>query len=94
MIGFFNLFLLLFVIVNSCCTSVQLVATTPIDVDQLEKELADHPDKKFTLFLVSGLREGFDTGISNIPVKSFECPNLRSACRDPENVTRLVDEEL
>ncbi|CAF1083394.1 unnamed protein product [Rotaria sp. Silwood1] len=41
-----------------------------------------------------GLREGFDTGISNIPNKPLEWPNLRSARRNPENVTRLVAEEL
>ncbi|CAF3606280.1 unnamed protein product [Rotaria sp. Silwood1] len=40
------------------------------------------------------LREGFDTGISNIPNKPLEWPNLRSARRNPENVTRLVAEEL
>ncbi len=70
------------------------MATTPIDIDRLEKELADHPDKPFTSFLISGLREGFDTGISSLPDKVFECPNLRSARRYPETVTRLIDEEL
>ncbi|CAF5143754.1 unnamed protein product, partial [Rotaria sp. Silwood1] len=69
-------------------------ATTPIDICRLEQELVGHPDKEFTSFLLSGLREGFDTGISNIPNKPLECPNLRSARCDPKNVTRLVAEEL
>ncbi|CAF3553719.1 unnamed protein product [Rotaria sp. Silwood1] len=80
--------------VTSCSTSIPLVATTPIDICRLEQELVGHPDKEFTSFLLSGLREGFDTGISNIPNKPLECPNLRSARCDPKNVTRLVAEEL
>jgi hypothetical protein len=44
--------------------------------------------------LLSGLREGFDTGISKLPDESFECRNLRSALRDPVTVTDLVNEEL
>ncbi|CAF4192315.1 unnamed protein product, partial [Rotaria sordida] len=79
---------------TGCSTNIPLVATTPIDICRLEQELVGHPDKEFTSFLLSGLREGFDTGISNIPNKPLECPNLRSARRDPENVTRLVAEEL
>ena len=43
---------------------------------------------------ISGLREGFDTGLSNLPEISFECPILRSVRRDRKNVTLLVDEEL
>jgi Reverse transcriptase (RNA-dependent DNA polymerase) len=53
-----------------------------------------HPNKTFTTFLLSGLREGFDTGISKLPEKSFECQNLRSAIRDPVSVSSLVNEEL
>ncbi|CAF4000784.1 unnamed protein product [Rotaria sp. Silwood1] len=47
--------------VTSCSTSIPPVATTPIDICRLEQELVGHPDKEFTSFLLSGLREGFDT---------------------------------
>ena len=73
---------------------VTFAATTPIDIDQLNKELISHLNKRFTSFLLSGLREGFDTGISKLPEKSFECQNLRSTIRNPGTVTCLVNEEL
>lgn len=60
----------------------------------MEQELAAHPDKRFTGFLISGLRFGFDTGISRVPDKVFECCNLRFADRDPDVVARLIDDEL
>ena len=36
-------------------------ATTPINVDLLEYELCNHPDKNFVSYLCAGLRHGFDT---------------------------------
>ncbi|CAF4209424.1 unnamed protein product [Rotaria sp. Silwood2] len=46
---------------TGCSTNIPLIATTPINICRLEHELAGHPDKKFTSFLLSGLCEGFDT---------------------------------
>ncbi|CAF2986886.1 unnamed protein product, partial [Rotaria sp. Silwood2] len=47
--------------VTGCSTNIPLIATTPINICRLEHELAGHPDKEFTSFLLSGLCEGFDT---------------------------------
>lgn len=81
-------------LVHPSSIPLKFVASTPIDIDQLERELNHHPDKRFTQFLISGFRDGFDTGISQLPSIAFECQNLRSALRDPEAVRRLVDEEV
>jgi hypothetical protein len=75
-------------------SNVNCAATIRIDIDQLNKELISHLNKGFTSFLLPGLREGFDTGISELPHESFECQNLRFAIRDPVSVTSLVNEEL
>lgn len=36
------------------------VPSTPINIDQLEKELLNHPDRHFVNFLCNSLRNGFD----------------------------------
>ncbi|MCG8431051.1 MAG: hypothetical protein MJA29_07750, partial [Candidatus Omnitrophica bacterium] len=69
-------------------------ASTPINIDQLEKELAKHPDRSFVGNLIHGLRYGFDTGIQQIPQTSLKCKNLLSARREPEVVTQLLHKEL
>ena len=51
------------------------VTATPIDIDRLEMELTERPDRYFAFKLVNGLRDGFFTGIDVPPTVSFECPN-------------------
>jgi hypothetical protein len=70
------------------------VVSTPINVDVLEHELRDHPNKYFVQQLVHGLREGFDTGIQQLPTTSYMCTNLQSALKQPDVVTQLLDKEL
>jgi hypothetical protein len=70
------------------------MASTPINIDRLEFELENHPDKGFVSLLINGLRYGFDTGITAKPVSSFECKNLRSALADPDFVTSALAGEV
>lgn len=42
---------------------------------------------------MTGLRDGFHTGVQSLIFKSFECDNLRSAIKDPESVSRLLADE-
>ncbi|CAG2199737.1 unnamed protein product [Mytilus edulis] len=51
-------------------------------------------DKKFVFNLINGLRYGFDTGINVLPSKSLECKNLLSTKKFPDDVSKLVDDEL
>ena len=53
-----------------------------------------HPDRPFVTYLLSGLSKGFHTGIHPIPEESIECLNNRSALRDPETVTHLIQKDL
>lgn len=55
-----------------------MATPTPIDVDHLECLLGKHPDPLMVTHLISGLRQGFDTGISKLPTSSKECNNLLS----------------
>ena len=71
-----------------------MVIFTPINVDRLEFELAEHPDNSQTSYLLSGLRQGFDTGIKTLPEISFECKNLLSARSQPECVKKLINNEV
>ena len=66
----------------------------PIDTAQLERELLGHPDRDFVHALLDGLRHGFHTGFSQLPVDNFECRNLLSARSDPHTVTQLLNNEL
>ena len=70
------------------------VVSTPINIDRLEQELSSHPDRTFVQHLISGLRNGFDTGIQQLPEQSFICKNLLSAVKNPEVVTDLLSKEL
>lgn len=70
------------------------MATTPIAIDILETELHGYPDKDFVKYLITGLREGFDTGLTAVPSVSFQCPNLLSAKRDPSTVDTLLEGEV
>jgi len=69
-------------------------ATTPINIDALEVELLCHPDRRFVDNLISGLRHGFYTGITNPPTQPFECTNLLSATKYADDVSLLVNKEL
>ena len=60
-------------------TSERIVTSTPIDIDRLEMELTEHPDRDFVFKLVNGLRNIFFTGIDIPPTVSLECPNNKSA---------------
>ena len=66
------------------------VTPTAIDVDRLETELLEHPNRTFVSTLITGLRQGFYTGINNLPLKNLECPNNRSAKAQPDIVNQLI----
>lgn len=69
-------------------------ATTPIHIDRLAYELSNYPDSTFKEFLLSGLFNGFDTGIKHLPAFPFECKNLKSALTQPDHVTMLINSEV
>ena len=70
------------------------VTPTPIDVDRLETELVEHPNRTFVSTLVTGLRLGFYTGINNLLLQNLECPNNRSAKAQPKIVNQLTNAEV
>lgn len=67
---------------------------SPINVNRLEYELKEHPDKHFVMYLLNGIRFGFDTLVSILDLPTFECKNLLSAIRDPESVDMLLKQEI
>lgn len=69
-------------------------ASAPININNLQKELAHHPDRGFVDSLIQGLRHGFDTGLQTLPLDSLICRNLRSATSQPKIVTELINAEL
>ncbi|VDI56854.1 Hypothetical predicted protein [Mytilus galloprovincialis] len=69
--------------------------STPIVISNLVHELENHPNKEFKNYLVSGLSQGFSTGITTLPSKSIiECKNLRSALSQPTHVLKLIETEV
>ena len=69
-------------------------ASTPINVNQLECELLNHPDKSFVNYLCTGLIKGFDTMVKYDNVKTKECKNNLSARSQKEVVSELIKKEL
>ena len=45
-------------------------------------------------YLIDGFVHGFKTGLSSLPVYSFECRNLQSANRYLESTSELIETEL
>jgi hypothetical protein len=56
--------------------------------------LHSQSDPIFVDYLVTGLKEGFHTGISNEALPPFQAPNMLSARSDPESVSKLLQTEL
>ncbi|KAK6185677.1 hypothetical protein SNE40_007858 [Patella caerulea] len=67
---------------------------TPINMVKLEQLLEKHPDREFVSYLTNGLREGFNTGLNEVPKCSFECRNSLSAREQPDVVTALIEKEV
>ena len=71
-----------------------MIATTPINIEQLKNDLSLHSDRQFVKYLIDGLTYGFDTGIKVLPQKSLICNNLKSALQEPDVVTELINTEV
>ena len=68
--------------------------STPINIPALASELSLHPDKVFVDHLLTGLSQGFRVGVVSPLASSFVCKNLKSAEKDPEIVSQLLQKEL
>ena len=69
-------------------------ASTSINYNQLRLELANHPDKVYTLHLCNAIQYGFDMLISDYNIVTYDCKNALSARRDPETVNLLLEDEI
>ena len=67
---------------------------SPVNTSQLETELTSHPDRHFVNFLMRGFNDGFDTGITKLPVIPYICKNLLSATKQPQSTMELLQTEL
>ena len=65
-----------------------------MDVDQLEKELVNYPDRESADRFISELRNGVYPGFRELPSDSFVCKNNLSAIRNPEIVDELLQKEV
>ena len=74
-------------------TDIQCTPTS-IKVDLLEELLHNHPDREFVSYLINGCRNGFDTGIKDLPSTNFICKNLLSARTQSDVARNLVQSEL
>lgn len=55
--------------------------SSPVNVPLLVHELKKHPDKQFTHYLLSGLKQGFDPGLESLPDATVVCKNF-TICPD------------
>ena len=74
-------------------TLIDFTVSTPINVDRLAQELADHPDQNFVTDLIKGLREGFFIGYTG-PERDRISPNLKSANEHPDIVNAYLTQEI
>ena len=71
----------------------KFTAKTPVDVDRLELELSDHPDKLFVENLCRDLREGTRIGYTG-PRAPRNSKNLPSAYQNPRVVSDTLAQEV
>lgn len=68
--------------------------STPINIQELSKNLAKHPNRCFVNFLFTGLIQGFLAGLSLIPGSSHICKNLMPALKKNKVVDNLIQNEV
>ena len=64
-----------------------------MDLDRLEFELRYHPGQTFVSYLISGLRNGFDTMVPSVTLPNKVCRNLLSATQNSGTVCDLFETE-
>lgn len=69
--------------------------TTPLQVDNWRRILADHPNRPLVEFFITGLTEGFRIGFKELskPLKSAK-RNLSCALEHPDTVQNYLTEEI
>ena len=68
--------------------------SSSLDIDQLERELTKHPDRKFVDNLISGFRQGVYPGFQELPTESLLCKNNLSAIKNAKSVDELLQKEV
>ena len=68
-------------------------ASTPTDINVLERELSQHPNCNFATNLVNGLRYGTPVGYTG-PEKSWVSRNLVSVTQHPKVVSTNLAKEI
>ena len=63
---------------------------TPLDAAQWEILLADHPDRQFVQYLLSGIREGFRIGFDRNHTCKRATGNMNSAISNPQPVAEFL----
>ena len=71
-----------------------LRASTPVDITALDLELTTHPDRDFVTHLISGLTNGFHTGVTTLPRDTYVAQNLLSACNQANVVSIQLEEKV
>ena len=70
---------------------------TPLKAEKWEEALASYPDKRFTQYILSGIREGFRIGFDYQSFASNLRPtsrNMRSAYENAQVIQEYITEEL
>jgi hypothetical protein len=71
-----------------------VTVSAKINLDQLEFELKNYPDRFFVNYLLNSFRFDFDMLVSITDIPTYECRNALSARNNPGIVTRLLQEEI
>ena len=79
--------------VLQCSQHQRPTVSTPINVDELEKELLHHPDRNFVISLINTLRYGTHVGYTG-PQMTRVSRNLISASKHPGVVSANLDKEV
>jgi hypothetical protein len=65
-----------------------------VNVDRLEQLLAEYPDSQTKEYLLSGLKQGFHTGLAYIPSDSMICKNNLSCQKNIQVASELLEYEV
>jgi hypothetical protein len=67
---------------------------TSLDIDKFKELLNGYPDSQVKEYLISGFRQGFQTGIAYMPTDTLICPNNLSCRNDMGAAVDLIDYEV
>ena len=71
-----------------------MLITTPLVLSAWKKKLAQHPDKEYVEYILSGIEHGFRIGVDDCRVFTSAKTNMQSSRENPHVIEEYVKKEV